>query len=48
MGAQVVAEGIETIEELCAVIDTGAHFGQGYLLARPTFPPPEPTWPELI
>ena len=48
MGAQVVAEGIETVEELGAVMDTGAHFGQGYLLARPTFPPPEPSWPEVV
>ena len=45
MGAKVVAEGIETAEELHAVIDTGAHFGQGYALARPAFPPPEAIWP---
>jgi EAL domain-containing protein (putative c-di-GMP-specific phosphodiesterase class I) len=34
-GAKVVAEGIETHDELKAVIDTGAHYVQGYLLARP-------------
>lgn len=45
MGAVVVAEGIETKEELAAVIDTGAHFGQGYLLARPSYPIPSITWP---
>jgi EAL domain-containing protein (putative c-di-GMP-specific phosphodiesterase class I) len=44
--ALVVAEGIETAEELEAVVDTGAHFGQGYLLARPAFPPPKAEWPK--
>ena len=28
------AEGIETLDELMAARDTGAHFAQGYLLAR--------------
>ena len=46
LGAMVVAEGIETVDELKAVIAAGAHFGQGYLLARPAFPPPEEVhWP---
>ncbi len=45
LGALVVAEGIETVEELEAVQEAGAHFGQGYLLARPAFPPPAITWP---
>jgi len=45
LGAMVVAEGIETVDELKAVIAAGAHFGQGYLLARPAFPLPEVTWP---
>lgn len=40
LGAMVVAEGIETHEELEVVRDAGAHFGQGYLLARPATPPP--------
>lgn len=40
LGAQVVAEGIELAEELQAVRDTGAHYGQGYLFARPAFPLP--------
>jgi EAL domain-containing protein (putative c-di-GMP-specific phosphodiesterase class I) len=44
--ALVVAEGIETADELEAVVDTGAHFGQGYLLARPAFPPPKAEWPK--
>lgn len=41
----VVAEGIETAQELDAVQAAGARFGQGYLLARPAFPPPQITWP---
>lgn len=45
LGAQVVVEGIETVEELEAVRDTGAHFGQGYLLARPSYPTPAVNWP---
>jgi len=45
LGARVVAEGIETEDELRAVIDTGAHFGQGYLFARPAFPIPKASWP---
>ncbi len=45
LGAQVVAEGIETEEELRAILDTGAHYGQGYLFARPSFPTPRSFWP---
>jgi EAL domain-containing protein (putative c-di-GMP-specific phosphodiesterase class I) len=45
LGSKVVAEGIETVTELEAVIAAGAHYGQGYLLARPSFPPPHVTWP---
>jgi EAL domain-containing protein (putative c-di-GMP-specific phosphodiesterase class I) len=45
LGALVVAEGIETEEELTAVIAAGAHFGQGYLLARPSMPLPPVNWP---
>jgi EAL domain-containing protein (putative c-di-GMP-specific phosphodiesterase class I) len=45
LGAEVVAEGIEHREELLAVRDAGAHFGQGYLLGRPSFPMPEINWP---
>ncbi len=40
MGADVVAEGIETVEEFLALRDTGARFGQGYLFARPAWPLP--------
>jgi EAL domain-containing protein (putative c-di-GMP-specific phosphodiesterase class I) len=44
-GALVVAEGIETADELAAVTDAGCPLGQGYLLARPSFPAPPITWP---
>jgi len=45
LGARVVAEGIETLDELQAVIDSGAHLVQGYLLARPAYPVPSVYWP---
>jgi EAL domain-containing protein (putative c-di-GMP-specific phosphodiesterase class I) len=48
LDALVVAEGIETVEELEAVQEAGAHFGQGYLLAKPAFPPPPITWPGAV
>lgn len=44
LGAKVVAEGIETVDEYLAVRDAGAHFGQGFLLARPAFPGPGVYW----
>ena len=47
LDAKVVAEGVETEEELDAVIASGARFAQGYLLARPAFPLPEVTWPRI-
>ncbi len=42
--ARVVAEGIETEEELEAVMETGTHFGQGYYLARPHPEPRQIDW----
>jgi EAL domain-containing protein (putative c-di-GMP-specific phosphodiesterase class I) len=45
LGASVVAEGIETLDELKAVRDTGADYAQGYLLARPAYPVPSVHWP---
>ena len=44
LGALVVAEGIETVEELRTVRACGAPLAQGYLLARPEFPPPVALW----
>lgn len=48
LNAMVVAEGIETADELEAVREAGAHYGQGYLLARPAFPPPPISWPPSV
>ncbi len=45
LGAKVVAECIETVEELKAVADQGVHYAQGYVLARPAFPMPEFDFP---
>lgn len=45
LGALVVAEGIETPQEFAAVVDAGVQLGQGYVLARPSFPPPQYAWP---
>ncbi|MGD9696863.1 MAG: EAL domain-containing protein [Thermoleophilia bacterium] len=43
LGAQIVAEGIESAEELRALRELGVPLGQGYLLARPrTAPTPAP------
>jgi EAL domain-containing protein (putative c-di-GMP-specific phosphodiesterase class I) len=47
LGAKVVAEGIETPEELAAVMRTGVHYAQGYLLARPALPAPTVDWSSL-
>jgi EAL domain-containing protein (putative c-di-GMP-specific phosphodiesterase class I) len=43
LGAEVVAEGIETDDELDCVRSLGIRYVQGYLLARPAAPPPEPS-----
>jgi EAL domain-containing protein (putative c-di-GMP-specific phosphodiesterase class I) len=45
LSALVVAEGIETRGEFNALLDTGVHFGQGYLFARPSYPIPSFAWP---
>lgn len=45
LGSKVVAEGIETVDELRAVVDCGVHFAQGYLIAKPAFPAHAPAWP---
>ena len=36
----VIAEGIETPAQLAALRELGAELGQGYLLGRPSSPPP--------
>jgi EAL domain-containing protein (putative c-di-GMP-specific phosphodiesterase class I) len=40
LGAKVCVEGIEKAEELSAIRDTGAHYAQGYFLAKPAYPMP--------
>lgn len=45
MGAQVVAEGIETPRELVMVERAGVDFCQGYLLGRPSLDPSVESWP---
>ena len=45
MGAQVVAEGVETLAELTSLRDTGVDYVQGYLLAKPAPSPPSYDWP---
>ena len=42
LDARVVAEGIETAQELQAVNAAGVHFGQGFFIAYPANPPPKP------
>jgi len=48
LGAQVVAEGIETDLELACVRDLGVDYVQGYLLARPANPAPAVSWPNAV
>jgi EAL domain-containing protein (putative c-di-GMP-specific phosphodiesterase class I) len=45
LGALVVGEGVETIDELRCLRDLGVEIVQGYLLARPAAPPPVHAWP---
>ena len=44
LGAKVVAEGLETWEEIRAVRDCGCHYGQGYALGRPDRTPKKNAW----
>ncbi|MFH1530870.1 MAG: EAL domain-containing protein [Pseudomonadota bacterium] len=44
IGGQVVAEGIETVEERDVLVDTGCDLLQGYFMARPGPPFPEVRW----
>jgi len=42
IGCFIIAEGIETENELRALVKMGVHYGQGYYLARPAYPKPLP------
>jgi EAL domain-containing protein (putative c-di-GMP-specific phosphodiesterase class I) len=46
LGAHVVAEGVETADELSALRDAGVLLAQGYLFARPAFPFPAVSFPK--
>lgn len=43
-GITLVAEGVETHEELASLIDAGVRCAQGFLFARPASPPASPDW----
>ncbi|MEW6540852.1 MAG: bifunctional diguanylate cyclase/phosphodiesterase [Bacillota bacterium] len=43
INSRVIAEGVETQNELNVLLLQGAHFAQGYFLARPEFPKPAAT-----
>jgi EAL domain-containing protein (putative c-di-GMP-specific phosphodiesterase class I) len=44
LGAKVVAEGLETWDEVRAVQECGCHYGQGYVLGRPSPTAVLPIW----
>jgi EAL domain-containing protein (putative c-di-GMP-specific phosphodiesterase class I) len=48
LGAEVIAEGIETYGEYQALLRAGVRYGQGFLFARPGFPFPEVHWPPTV
>ncbi len=35
LGKRIIAEGVETVEQLSTLKELGVHVGQGYLLSRP-------------
>ena len=41
INCRIIAEGIETQNELNALLELGVHYGQGYYLARPANPKPQ-------
>ncbi|GAB6182219.1 bifunctional diguanylate cyclase/phosphodiesterase [Desulfotomaculum defluvii] len=47
IGCSIIAEGIETEEELTTLCSIGVHYGQGYFLAHPSFPKPDISPPAL-
>ena len=47
MNSKIIAEGVETIDELLTVMKLGVGYAQGYLFARPASPP-TPIAPEAL
>ncbi len=45
IGCTLIAEGIESSDELHTLIGLGVEYGQGYYLARPAAPPPQVSEP---
>ena len=43
-GITLVAEGVESNDELEALASVGVRCAQGFLFARPSAPPPLPDW----
>jgi EAL domain-containing protein (putative c-di-GMP-specific phosphodiesterase class I)/GGDEF domain-containing protein len=41
INGEIIAEGIETENELKALMNIGVHCGQGYLIAKPAYPKPQ-------
>lgn len=48
LGAEIVAEGIESVEELRTLRELGVPFGQGFLLARPDRIPAPAPWSDAL
>ena len=47
MNSKIIAEGVETVDELLTVMKLGVGYAQGYLFARPASPP-TPIAPEAL
>ena len=47
-GTTLVAEGVESVEELETLTGTGVHCAQGFLFARPDNPPGVPDWNKIV
>jgi len=43
INCQLIAEGIETANELSVLTRLGVHFGQGFYISKPSYPKPEPS-----
>jgi EAL domain-containing protein (putative c-di-GMP-specific phosphodiesterase class I) len=46
-GIKLIAEGVETHDELRSLLDVGVRCAQGFLFARPGSPPEHPDWTAL-